>query len=204
MPIHASNVHARRPGRPAPRARQPAAKAEARQGRQEAARRSEDKQVQQPARLKEKYLSEVKPKLKERFGIENDMAVPAPDQDRGQHGRQRRGREQGPRRHRRHGPGHDHRPAARPCARRASRSRASSCARACRSACAVTLRGDAHVGVRRPPDQRRPAAYPRLPRREGQARRSRQLHAGPVRADRLPRDRASTGSSSPRAWTSPS
>ena len=51
-----------------------------------------------------------------------------------------------------------------------SRSRTSSCARACRSACMVTLRGDAHVRVPRPPDERRAAARARLQGRVAERR----------------------------------
>ena len=52
----------------------------------------------------------------------------------------------------------------------------------------------ADVRVPRPADQRRPAAYPRLPRRQPEElRRQRQLQHGPDRAAGLPRDRPGQG-----------
>jgi hypothetical protein len=153
------------------------------------------------ARLQEKYLKEVKQRLKERFKIENDMAVPrltkivinmgvsgaVENKSRVDTGQKELAVITG---------------SVRPVRLSKKAISGFKLRENMPIACMVTLRRQRMWEFARPPDQRRPPAYPRLPRREGQAGRPRQLQPGPLGADRCSPRSISTRSSSSRGCTS--
>ena len=143
------------------------------------------------ARLLDQYhVRQIAPELTEKFGVKNKMAIPKAREDRHQHGRRPRHPGQGR-------PGGGRR---QPGTGSAARSRwsprprppwpGSGSARGTRSAARSPSAAkrmyeflDRLISIALP-------AYPRLPGRQPQQlRRPRQLHPGPRRAGRLPRDR---------------
>ena len=156
-------------------------------------------------RLKQRYDDEIRAQLKETLGLGNIMQVPAPREDRHQHGRRpghsaavaARGR-------RRATSTHHHRPEA---ARHQGQEvdRRLQAPRGQRHRRQGHAAGRPHVGVLRPAHQPGHPPHPRLPRPAAQQlRRPRQLHVRRHRAADLPGDRLRQGRHAPGAWTSPS